>query len=101
MHLALLAPAQARLLSVEELPPLDARTSLVLFPDDAAVRAEEVDVRGVTDVVVIDSKWGQARGVAAADALRGLRHVRLSATVRTAYWRCVALCVGCRLWRLC
>jgi hypothetical protein len=86
VHLALLAPAHVRLLSVEELPPLNASTAAVLFPDDAAVSAEEVDVRSITDVVVVDSKWGQAKGLLASDALRGLRHIRLNSYV-TSYWR--------------
>jgi hypothetical protein len=86
VHLALLAPSQVRLLGVEELPALDARTAVVLFPDDEALPAEEVDVSSVTDVIVIDSKWGQARGVVASDKLRGLRHVRIGAYV-TSYWR--------------
>jgi hypothetical protein len=86
VHLALLAPSQVRLLGVNELPALDARTAVVLFPDDEAVAAEEVDVSSVTDVIVVDSKWGQARGVVASDKLRGLRHVRIGAYV-TSYWR--------------
>ena len=88
MHLALLAPSHVRLLSVEELPQLHARTTLVLFPDAVAVPAESVDLAGVTDVVVIDSKWGQARGIVASDKLHGMRHVRLREDVRTSYWRC-------------
>lgn len=86
VHLALLAPAHARLLSVDDLPPLNAATTVVLFPDDAAVSAEAVDVSSITDVLVVDSKWGQARGVVASERLRGMRHVRLNAYL-TSYWR--------------
>ena len=86
VHLALLAPAHARLLSVDELPVLDPTKTVVLFPDDAAVSAEAVDVSSITDVLVVDSKWGQARGVVASERLRGMRHVRLNAYL-TSYWR--------------
>ena len=93
VHLAVLAPTQVRLLSIDELPPLDASRSAVLFPDDEAVAAEEVDVASISSVVVVDSKWGQARGVVASDKLRGVRHIRLRSYL-TSYWRCV-LSVSC------
>lgn len=86
VHLAVLAPAQVRLLSIDELPHLDASTSAVLFPDDEAVAAEEVDVASISNIIVIDSKWGQARGVVASEKLRGMRHVRLR-SYQTSYWR--------------
>ena len=82
----MLAPSQVRLLSVDELPQLDASRTAVLFPDDEAVAAEEVDVASISSVVVVDSKWGQARGVVASDKLRGVRHVRLRSYL-TSYWR--------------
>ena len=85
MHLAVLAPA-VRLLSIDDLPHLDASTSAVLFPDDEALAAEEVDVASIANVIVIDSKWGQARGVVASEKLRGMRHVRLR-SYQTSYWR--------------
>jgi hypothetical protein len=86
VHLALLAPLHAKLCSVDDLPSLDARTAAVLYPDDAAIPAEDVDVGSITDVVVVDSKWGQSRGILASDKLRNLRHIRLGTYV-TSYWR--------------
>ena len=82
----MLAPVQVRLVSVEELPQLDVSRSAVLFPDDEAVAAEDVDVASISNVIVVDSKWGQARGVVASDKLRGMRHVRLRSYL-TSYWR--------------
>ena len=82
----MLAPSEVRLVSIDELPQLDASTSAVLFPDDEAVAAEEVDVASISNIIVIDSKWGQARGVVASDKLRGMRHVRLR-SYQTSYWR--------------
>jgi DTW domain-containing protein YfiP len=85
VHLGILAP-RCRLLDVGSLPALDPTTTVLLFPDDCAVPADSVDASLITDVVVIDSKWGQARGVMEHPALRGIRHVRLGA-YRTSYWR--------------
>ena len=86
VHLAVLAP-RVRLVAVEELPELCKETAVVLFPEDSATPAEEVDdVSGIRDVIVIDSKWGQARGVLLSPALAGVRRVRLG-NHRTSYWR--------------
>ena len=82
----MLAPSQVKLLSADDLPQLDPSTSAVLFPDEEAVAAEDVDVTSIANVVVVDSKWGQARGVVASDKLRGMRHVRLRSYL-TSYWR--------------
>jgi len=86
VHLAVLAAAQTRLHSAEELPPLCPETTLLLFPDDSAVDASDVEPTSVTDVVVIDSKWGQAGGVLAHPSLQGVRRVRIG-QYRTSYWR--------------
>ena len=85
VHLGILAP-RCKLLDVGLLPALDPTTTVLLFPDDGAVPADSVDASAITDVVVIDSKWGQARGVMEHPALRGIPHVRLGA-YRTSYWR--------------
>jgi DTW domain-containing protein YfiP len=85
VHLAVLAP-RVRLLAVEDLPELCRDTAVVLYPEDSATPADEVDVASIRDVVVIDSKWGQARGVLLSPALAGVRRVRLG-SYRTSYWR--------------
>jgi DTW domain-containing protein YfiP len=86
VHLALLAPGQVRLLPLDGLPPgLDPATTLLLFPSATALPAEAVDSVGVTTVLVVDSKWGQAAGVVAA-LPPAVRHVRLRAH-RTSFWR--------------
>ena len=85
MHLAVLAD-RVSLARADELPVFCRETTLVLFPDEEAVPAEEVDAATVTDVVVIDSKWGQAHGVLAHPHLDGCTRVRIGKH-RTSYWR--------------
>ena len=85
VHLGILAP-NCKLCEVTALPQLDPFTTVVLYPDEDASPANTVDPSRITDVVVIDSKWGQSRGVLENPALHGLPHVRIG-TYRTAYWR--------------
>jgi DTW domain-containing protein YfiP len=85
VHLPLLAPGQARLVSLEELPPLGSG-AVVLFPSANSVPVDSLDLATVTDVVVIDSKWGQAKGVLADAKLAGVRQVHLR-DYRTCFWR--------------
>ena len=85
MHLGILAPT-CKLLDLASLPALDPATTVLLFPDDGALPADSVDPDRITDVIVIDSKWGQARGVMEQPALRGIPHVRLG-SYRSSYWR--------------
>jgi DTW domain-containing protein YfiP len=85
IHLAVLAD-RVTLCSVDELPVLGS-SAVVMFPDDSATPAEEVDIEGgVTSVICIDSKWGQANGILAHPSLAGVRRVRLR-SYRTSYWR--------------
>jgi DTW domain-containing protein YfiP len=86
VHLAVLGAPRVTLLPVGELPTLNKATTVVLFPDSCALPAEEVEPDSVTDVIVVDSKWGQTNGIVQSAALQGVRHVRLG-RYRTSYWR--------------
>jgi DTW domain-containing protein YfiP len=63
--------------------------SALLFPDDAAITAQEVDWMSIERIIVIDGTWTQARTVSQVISRLGCQvmRVKLTDSAPTRFWR--------------
>jgi len=79
-------------------PPQDG--TWLVFPREDAVDTTEVDWRGVSRLVLIDSRWGHAGGMASSPGLRELPALRLpthEGAAASRFWRTATERLGDRV----
>ncbi|GMH37354.1 hypothetical protein BSKO_05227 [Bryopsis sp. KO-2023] len=84
---AILAPDHITLHALDGSLDVDPETAVLLFPSDCAVDADNLDMKDVKDVILIDSVWKKSSKIAKTNpVLKDLKRVRLNG-VRSSFWR--------------
>ncbi|GAB5371718.1 hypothetical protein AAMO2058_001603900 [Amorphochlora amoebiformis] len=89
LHLCVLAPKQCRVLKFpEDLPNYDPKTTVLLFPDEKSslLSDQKIDVSNLKTLLVVESTWQKANGVARHPKLQHIPTVRIEEKEGT-FWR--------------